>query len=39
MDLRQPKLLHDVINRVDGDVGYDHCYCFNDAGWKKLRAR
>lgn len=38
MDLRQPTLLKDVISNV-GSVGYDHCYCFNDAGWQRLRAR
>lgn len=39
MNLKTPKKLADVISLVPGNVGYDHCYCFSDAGWKKLRAR
>ncbi|XP_052058360.1 galactose mutarotase-like [Mytilus californianus] len=39
MDLRTPIKLETVIDDVPGNVGYDHCYCFSDAGWKKLRAR
>lgn len=39
MNLNQPKKLKDVISLVPGNVGFDHCFCFSDAGWKKLRAR
>ena len=39
MDLNQPKKLKDVISLVPGNVGFDHCFCFSDAGWKKLRAK
>ena len=39
MNLNQPKKLKDVISLVPGNVGFDHCFCFSDAGWKKLRAK